>query len=172
MGAYSGKYEKEINAAASKYNLDPFLIAAVIYVESSFNPKAGSSAGAKGLMQLMDGTFKAYGSGDIYNPHDNIFAGSKYLYTQIKNFNSVELGLAAYNSGPARVKAANGIPNITETKNYVVKVTKKWAEYKGGKVIETAAETTSGIKTGNVAIDTLIKSPVLWVALVVAFLIK
>jgi hypothetical protein len=171
---WDGKYSKEINAAASKYGVDPFLVAAVIYAESSFNPGAGSGAGAKGLMQLMPDTFKAYGNGNILDPKDNINAGTKYLYTQIKAFGKVELGLAAYNAGPGAVKKYKGIPPYTETKNYVKKVMAKWAEYKGGKVegSTAVADPAKEIKTGNTAIDGLLKTPVIWVALLVAFLLK
>jgi soluble lytic murein transglycosylase-like protein len=169
--AYAGKYLTEIKAAASKYGVDPNLIAAVIYAESNFNPGAGSGAGAKGLMQLMPGTFKEYGKGNILNPQDNINAGTNYLSKQLKAFGKVDLALAAYNAGPGAVKKYNGIPPFKETQNYVIKVTAKYKEYGGSTIVEGVAA-TPGIKTGNNAIDGLLKTPVLWVALLVAFLIK
>jgi hypothetical protein len=171
MGEWTGKYKAEINAAAKKYNLDPMLVAAVIDTESSFNPGSGSSAGAKGLMQIMPGTFKQYGSGSITNNRDNIFCGTRYLSIQIKAFGSVDLGLAAYNAGPGAVSKYKGIPPYKETQNYVVKVNAKWTEYRGGKVSEVVAGAPE-VKTGNGAIDGLLKTPVIWVALLVAFLIK
>lgn len=171
MGAYTGKFAVEINVAAVKYNLDPKLIAAVVEVESNFNPKAKSGAGAKGLMQLLDGTFKEFGSGDIWDAQDNVNAGSHYLSKQIKDFGSVELGLAAYNSGPGRVKAAgNKIPAIAETQNYVVKVVGIWGGESSGKGEAVTVPVVP--KTGNTSLDKVIKSPFLWVGLLVIFLIK
>jgi hypothetical protein len=169
MAAYTGKYEKEINAASSKYNVDAKLIAAVIQAESGFNPGSGSSAGAKGLMQLMPGTFKEYGSGDIMNAHDNIFAGTRYLSLQIKAFGSVELGLAAYNAGPGAVKKYKGIPPYPETQNYVKKVMGFWG---GGSSDSTVTNPATGGMVSNTAIDKVVKSPYLWVGLLVIFLIK
>jgi soluble lytic murein transglycosylase-like protein len=176
MGEYAGKYAKEVNAAASKYNLDPKLIAAVIMAESNFNPKAGSGAGAKGLMQLMPDTFKAYGSGDIMNPKDNIMAGTRYLSIQIKTFGTVELGLAAYNAGPGAVKKYKGIPPYKETQDYVKKVMRYWG---GASVVNSPGEDkpessnpTTGGTNGNMVLDKVVKSPYLWVGLLVIFLIK
>jgi soluble lytic murein transglycosylase-like protein len=166
MGAYTGKYEKEINGASAKYNVDAKLISAVIQAESGFNNNSGSSAGAKGLMQLMPGTFKEYGSGDIMNPHDNIFAGTRYLSLQIKAFGSVELGLAAYNAGPGAVKKYKGIPPYPETQNYVKKVMGFW----GGSSSDSTI--VSNPATGNQVVDKVVKSPILWVGLLVIFLIK
>ena len=172
MGVWSGKYQTEINDAAKKYGVDALLVAAVIYAESNFNPNAGSSAGAKGLMQLMPGTFKAYGSGNIMNAKDNINAGTKYLSVQLKSFGTVDLALAAYNAGPGNVKKYNGIPPFKETQNYVKKVKAKWKEYSGGKVDEAAETVAENLKTGNAAIDGLLKTPIVWVALLMVFLFK
>jgi soluble lytic murein transglycosylase-like protein len=119
---YTGAYALEINAAAIKYGISPFLIAAVIRVESGFNPKAKSGAGAAGLMQLMPATAKELGVSDRLNPAQNIEGGSKYLAQQIKAFGSIELGLAAYNAGAGNVRKYGGVPPFKETQNYVQKV--------------------------------------------------
>lgn len=171
MSTYGGKYAKEINAAASKNGISPWLIEAVIFYESSFNPKAGSGAGAKGLMQLMDGTFKSYGSGDIYNPADNINAGSKYLATQIKSFGTVKLGLAAYNAGPGNVKKYNGVPPFSETQNYVKNVYARYQKNESG-LLDTVQTAAGKIDTGVPMLDGMVKSPILWVTLLVVFLFK
>lgn len=101
--AYTGKFETEINNASKKYGLDPYLIASVIQRESSYNPKAVSSAGAQGLMQLMPGTAKSLGVTDSYNASQNIDGGAKYLKQLIDRFGGdVTKALAGYNGGPNR----------------------------------------------------------------------
>jgi soluble lytic murein transglycosylase-like protein len=94
-----------INEASQKYGIPVALIKAVIDTESSFNPSVTSSAGAKGLMQLMDATAQGLGVSDPYDPVQNIDAGVRYLSYQIKRFNGQEnMALAAYNAGPGRVQ--------------------------------------------------------------------
>ncbi|MBE0337463.1 lytic transglycosylase domain-containing protein [Paenibacillus sp. 23TSA30-6] len=98
-------YDDLINEASNKYGVPVSLIKAVIDTESSFNPLVTSSAGAKGLMQLMDATAQGLGVSDSYDPAQNIDAGVRYLSYQIKRFNGQEnMALAAYNAGPGRVQ--------------------------------------------------------------------
>ncbi|MDY8021824.1 lytic transglycosylase domain-containing protein [Paenibacillus polymyxa] len=98
-------YDDLINEASQKYGVPVALIKAVIATESSFNPSVTSSAGAKGLMQLMDATAQGLGVSDPYDPVQNIDAGVRYLSYQIKRFNGQEnMALAAYNAGPGRVQ--------------------------------------------------------------------
>ncbi|HSA05570.1 MAG TPA: lytic transglycosylase domain-containing protein [Candidatus Gastranaerophilales bacterium] len=119
---------KELNQLIEKYsrknNLDKDLVSAVIKAESGFNPKAVSPAGAQGLMQLMPATAKGLGVEDPFDPEQNISGGTKYLSNLIHKYNSVELGLAAYNAGPGSVNKYGGIPPYAETQNYVRKILK------------------------------------------------
>jgi hypothetical protein len=82
---------------------------------------ATSTAGARGIYQLMPGTFREMGVGnDITNPEQNVNAGLKYLGQMLKRYGGDQrLAAAAYNAGPGAVDAAHGVPNIAETQNYV-----------------------------------------------------
>lgn len=115
---------KEVVEKASRiYDIDPDLIMAVIQAESGFNPRAVSSKGAMGLMQLMPATARELGVSDPFDIEDNIMGGVKYLrYLSEKYKGNLELILAAYNAGPYAVDRYRGIPPYRETQNYVQRV--------------------------------------------------
>lgn len=113
-----------INAAASRYSLDPALLHAVIRAESSYNPNAVSEKGAVGLMQLMPATATRYGVRNRLDPVENIEGGARYLSDLIEMFQSdIKLAVAAYNAGENTVKRHGyHVPPIRETRDYVVRV--------------------------------------------------
>ncbi len=112
-----------IDRIAKQTTLHPALVHAVIRAESAYNPKAVSSAGAVGLMQLMPATAAQYGITDLTNPVENIRAGSLYLKKQLDYFQDLSLALAAYNAGENAVRRyGNTIPPFPETQRYVKKV--------------------------------------------------
>lgn len=97
-------FEDLIAAAGERYGVPVSLIKAVIDAESSFNPDAVSSAGAKGLMQLMDGTARGLGVTNPFDPAQNIEGGTKYLANLLQRFGGeLAMVLAAYNAGPTRI---------------------------------------------------------------------
>lgn len=120
-----------IMRAATSYNLDPALIAAVIKSESAFDSRAVSWAGAQGLMQLIPKTAREMGVLDPFDPEDNVMGGSRYLRKMLDQFEGdLTLAVAAYNCGPNRVAKAGRVPDIAETQNYVVIVLRNYERYK------------------------------------------
>ncbi|MGQ9512667.1 lytic transglycosylase domain-containing protein [Thermodesulfitimonas sp.] len=118
-----GGLEELFAAAAARFGVRAELLQAVARVESGFNPRAVSRAGAQGIMQLMPDTARALGVRDPFDPAENIFAGAAYLRSLLDRFGGNEaLALAAYNAGPGAVARYGGIPPYAETKAYVAKV--------------------------------------------------
>jgi len=111
-----------------KYNVDPYLIFLVMEQESHFNTYAVSPKGARGLMQLMPGTWARFGVRRPHDPAQNISAGTRYLRELLNRFNNrVDLVLASYNAGEGAVaKFGNKVPPYQETRNYVKKISKRY----------------------------------------------
>ncbi|MBE0599207.1 MAG: lytic transglycosylase domain-containing protein [Desulfuromonadales bacterium] len=121
-----------IRRNASQFSLEEALIRAVIKAESDYNPRALSSKGAMGMMQLIPETARLMQVSDPYNAEENIRGGSRYLRLMLDEFGTVELALAAYNAGPGAVRRHRGIPPYQETRTYVERVKKFLQHYRQG----------------------------------------
>ncbi len=149
---YPLNYESIVFEYAEHYQIDPYLVMAVIKVESSFRPDVESHKGAKGLMQLMDTTaqwgadqigLEGFDIEQVYDPDTNVRIGCWYLNNLMKEFNrDIHLVLAAYNGGSGNVrkwlndktlsrsgKSLDRIP-FRETEQYVEKVMRSYSAYK------------------------------------------
>ena len=151
--AYPQGYWGSIVSHAERYNLDPYLIAAIIREESRFQPEALSPAGARGIMQVMPSTgrwvaqmirLRGFDREQLYNHNTNIKIGTWYIRHLMKQFNGDPfLAAAAYNAGPGAVKSwikkkgavrdrdefVEAIPYV-ETRWYVKRVMRSYSEYK------------------------------------------
>jgi soluble lytic murein transglycosylase-like protein len=112
-----------MDAAGSRNNIDPDLIASVIRAESGFNPSAVSRKGAQGLMQLMPQTAASLGVQNAMDPADNVEGGTRYLRDLLDRYhNDLLKTLAAYNAGPQSVEQYHGVPPYRETRAYITRI--------------------------------------------------
>jgi soluble lytic murein transglycosylase-like protein len=120
-------YANFIAASARDHGVAPELVASVITVESNFNPNAVSWRSACGLMQLLPRTARRLGVTNIFDPQQNIEAGTKYLKELLVRYNGdLALTLAAYNAGPGPVQQYKNVPPYRETRDYVRRVVEKY----------------------------------------------
>jgi soluble lytic murein transglycosylase-like protein len=118
------RFEPEIARASADTGVDPALLLSVLVQESGGDPRARSSRGAVGLMQLMPGTAAEVGVSQPLHPGQNVMGGARYLARMLQRFgSSVDLALAGYNAGPGTVERHGGsIPPYRETRDYVSRV--------------------------------------------------
>lgn len=127
-------YDSYIVDSSRRYGIDPLLIYSQMHQESSFKLKALSYKGASGLMQLMPATARRLGVTNIYDPKQNIEGGVKYMRMLLDMFGGdVRLALAGYNAGEGAVmKYGNNIPPYNETREYVRRITARYASISDG----------------------------------------
>ncbi|MBC8145473.1 MAG: lytic transglycosylase domain-containing protein [bacterium] len=126
-------YRDLITKVSSKYQIDPYLIAALVQQESNFNAGAMSVDSAMGLTQMIPGTAAMMGVRDPSNPSQSLDGGVRYLKLMLKRFRGdVVLALAAYNAGPGNVDKYNGVPPFAETRDYVKRIMARYKEKAGG----------------------------------------
>jgi soluble lytic murein transglycosylase-like protein len=123
------RIEDAVNISSKKYGVDANLIKAIIKVESNFNPNTVSSAGAKGLMQLMPENCRDLNVKNPFSIEENIDGGTRHIKEYLDKYNgNIEMALMAYNGGPTRMmkRGVTSIEHIykmpKETQNYVPKV--------------------------------------------------
>jgi soluble lytic murein transglycosylase-like protein len=122
------RWRTHVALLAAKYDISPALLEAVVWQESRWNELARSPVGARGLAQLMPGTAAQMGVNSA-DPMANLEGGARYLRLQLDAFGGdIEMALAAYNAGPARVVRAGGVPNIRETRAYVAAIMGRLAD--------------------------------------------
>jgi hypothetical protein len=115
-------YGEIISALSEAHGVDPLLVRALIQVESNYQPRARSSKGAMGLMQIMPATAREYRVRNPYDPRTNIEVGVKRLKDLLDKWGAVDLALAAYNAGEGAVQKFQGIPPYRETRSYVSRI--------------------------------------------------
>ncbi len=147
---YPLQYRDYVWENSDKYNLDPYLVLAIMKIESRFDPEAVSSRGASGLMQLMPETANWIATqnnftlteNEVFDPELNIMMGTWYINQLLNQFGDETLAIASYNAGRRNVQRwleesiwdgtledAENIPFL-ETKNYVLRVTIAWQKYR------------------------------------------
>ena len=133
------RIENAVQLYSDKYDVDSNLVKAIIRVESNFDPNVVSSAGAKGLMQLMPENCEDLGVSDPFNIEKNIDGGVRHIKEYLDRYNGdVEMALMAYNGGPTRmmnrgVKSIDDIYKMPkETQNYVPKVMSYYRGFSNG----------------------------------------
>ncbi|HEV8578036.1 MAG TPA: lytic transglycosylase domain-containing protein [Thermoanaerobaculia bacterium] len=126
LGPPRSPYGQLIYDIAIRHSVNPHLVAAMIHVESAFNPRAVSRKGAYGLMQLLPATARRFGlrkKKDLFDPKKNLEAGVRYVKWLTRRFGGdVEKILAAYNAGEGAVERFGGIPPYRETQQYVERI--------------------------------------------------
>ena len=118
-------YGELIFAASRRHAINPQLIAAMVRMESAFDPMAVSLKGASGLLQLMPSTAHRFGvsQNEIFDPERNLDAGVRYVSWLSERFDGdLSLVLAGYNAGEAAVDRYQGVPPYKETRDYIRRV--------------------------------------------------
>jgi hypothetical protein len=153
--AVTAPFREVVKAAATRYSVDADLISSVIAAESNFDPKAVSKKNARGLMQLLPATAARFGVQNIFDPQENIDAGTHYLRDLLQRYNNdLALALAAYNAGPERVQQFGRVPPYAETASYIRRVKRAYEKSKAGLTLETVPKTPAKKTDPSAAVNT------------------
>lgn len=132
----NSEHAELIRRHADEERLSPRLVQALVQVESGYNPRAVSSKGAQGLMQLMPDTARMLAVDDPFDPEQNLRGGTRYLRSMLDRFGDMQMALAAYNAGPTAVQRHGGVPPYAETQGYVRRIL---ALYRGDSEVDLPA---------------------------------
>jgi soluble lytic murein transglycosylase-like protein len=123
-------YGSIIYREARKNNLQPELVAAMVHTESDFRPHLVSHKSAQGLMQIIPDTARDLGLANVFDPEQNIAAGTRYFRYLLDRFENERIALAAYNAGEGKVERCSCVPEIAETVSYIEKVNVRASRYR------------------------------------------
>jgi soluble lytic murein transglycosylase-like protein len=131
------RWDEYIHEAADLYKIPVPLIRAVIHTESDYDPNVVSSAGAKGLMQLMPAVISDMGVRDVFDPRDNILGGTRLLRVLANKYDGdLVLTIAAYHAGAGSLKKfGNTVPPYTKTRQYLKMVLDKYYRYQAKETV-------------------------------------
>ena len=125
------RYDEYIHEASALYAMPEPFIRAVIHVESSYDPRVVSSAGARGLMQLMPSVIHDMRVADAHDPRENIMGGTRLLRILANKYDGdMTLTIAAYHAGAGNVARWGGVPPYETTQLYVKLVLGQYYRYK------------------------------------------
>jgi len=123
-------YGAIIYREAKRNNLQPELVAAVVEAESDFRARLVSDKNAQGLMQIIPSTGRILGANDLFDPAENVAAGTKYLRYLVDRFRDERVAIAAYNAGEGNVERFGGVPPFPETLTYIERVSTRARQYR------------------------------------------
>ena len=133
------RYDRHIQEASALYHIPVPFVRAVIGVESDYDPRVVSRAGAMGMMQLMPANVKGMGVINPFDARQNIFGGTRLLRILANRFaGDLVLTIAAYHAGSGAVRKYGGIPPYQTTQRYVRMVLSRY--YKLRNAALTAAK--------------------------------
>jgi Transglycosylase SLT domain/Domain of unknown function (DUF4124) len=125
------RYDTFIDEASRLYALPRALVRAIIKVESDYDPRVVSCAGAKGLMQLMPDVQREQRVEHVFEPRENILGGTRLLRVNANRFKGdLVLTIAAYHAGPGAVEKYKGVPPYETTQQYVKAVLRYYYQFK------------------------------------------
>jgi len=123
-------YGTIIYREARRNGLAPELVAAMVHTESDFRPHLVSEKSAQGLMQIVPDTARDLGLANVFDPEENIAAGTRYYRYLLDRFENERIALAAYNAGEGKVERCGCVPPISETVDYIDKVNVRASRYR------------------------------------------
>ena len=146
--------------SSRRHGVDPVLIYSIMHRESAFKKMAISYKGARGLMQLMPATAARFGVRNIFDPAQNIEAGTRYMRWLLNRFKGdVGLALAGYNAGEGAVDKYWGVPPYRETQEYVKRISERYALMRNPQTARKAPNVTKTQEDNSLAASAAVQTP-------------